>query len=527
MLGFNLRILTSTVALLVAGAASVAVADPITLKSADGTLNVTGELLKFEGGVYSLRTDLGDLKITASRVTCEGISCPETGMATADLRFGGADEIGDGLMPLLTKGFATFMDADAGVENADGPTVKHGLFLANFTEDEGFGDSIGGFVVTPTVSSDAFTKLLNGNIDIGMSSRRITPDEARALKAKGAGTMVAPSQERIIAADAVVIIVNPGNPINSISIGDLGRIYSGQITDWSQLGGPELPIKVIAFAEGAGNLSIFNDRIYGGNPPPQAPAIVVKSNQFAADTVNSLPGAIAYVSQAFTRGAKALPIVNECGISALPDVFSVKTGEYAIQRLLYLYTTAELDNELATRFLDYTTSEGASQVIVQSGFVDFGVAMRDQGADSARAAELATAGSDDFEKKIVATMVENMTGTSRLSTTFRFKPGSTTLDRSGFLDLQRLVKALSAMPSGTKVRLVGFSDADGEFEPNISVSKSRADIVARALLAEGGDKLGNVTIETLGYGEIAPVACNNTSFGREINRRVEVWVSQG
>jgi len=524
MSGFDIRRLVSAAALVLAGLGTSAVADTITLKSADGTLNVTGELLRFDGGIYSIRTDLGDLRIMASRVTCYGSDCPATGMAIADLRFGGADEIGDGLMPLLTKGFATFINADPGSESSD---AKHGLYLASFTEDEGFGDSIGGFVVTPTVSSDAFTKLLAKNVDVGMSSRRITPDEARALKASGAGTMVDPSQERIIAADAVVIIVNPSNPISSISIGDLGRIYSGQVTDWSQLGGPELPIKVIAFAEGAGNLSIFNDRIYGGSPPAQAPAIIVKSNQFAADTVNSLPGAIAYVSQAFTRGAKALPIVNECGISALPDVFSVKTGEYAIQRLLYLYTTAELDNELARRFLDYTTSEGASQVIVQSGFVDFGVAVRDQGADSARAAELATAGGDDFEKKIVANMVENMTGTVRLSTTFRFKPGSTSLDRSGFLDLQRLVKALSEMPAGTRVRLVGFSDADGEFEPNLSVSKSRADIVARALAAEGGDKLGNVTIETLGYGEIAPVACNNTSFGREINRRVEVWISQG
>ncbi|MEO8531835.1 MAG: phosphate ABC transporter substrate-binding/OmpA family protein, partial [Deltaproteobacteria bacterium] len=428
----------------------------------------------------------------------------------------------------LIKGFATYLNADAATGNGPDDTANHAVVVAKLVSDQGFGDPIGGIAITSTVSDDAFRKMLAKNIDVGMSSRRITPEEARALKAAGAGLMIDPARETIVAADALVMIVNPSNPVTSISIGDIARIYSGAVTNWSELGGSDLPITVVVRPDSAGTQSAFNERIFGG-PAIGAPAVleVAKTNRAAADSVNAIPGAIGYVGQAFARGAKTLPIVNECGISELPDEFSAKTGEYAIVDPLYLYTPATLDSDLARDFIAYTSSEGADQVIAQAGFVDFGVAMRDQGSDSARAAILANPSGDVFEQKFVADMLARMQGTVRLSTTFRFRAGSTSLDPRGELDLQRLIKALSDMPGGTTVTLVGFSDTDGEFEPNIGVSKKRADIVAKALTAAAGTSLANLTIDTIGYGEIAPVACNNSSSGREINRRVEVWVSQG
>jgi phosphate transport system substrate-binding protein len=77
------------------------------------------------------------------------------------------------------------------------------------------------------------------------------------------------------------------------------------------------------------------------------------------------------------------------------------------------------------------------------------------------------------------------------------------------------------------VTFVGFSDEVGEFEPNLRLSKSRADQVAQELTAIGGDRLANITIKTVGFGETSAASCNNSELGRSINRRVETWITNG
>ncbi len=498
-------------------------AQEVTLKSADGTVNLTGQLVKFENGNYTLSNELGELSISASRVRCEGEACPELDTGVADVKLVGSDTVGEGLMPLLMSGYATFLDAELQVEN----TATEGQFVARFIGDQGFGDPAGNYLVTSTASRDAFSGLLEGTGEIGMSSRRITPEEARALRDAGAGSMIDPSQEHIIAVDSLIIIVHPDNPANSISIGDLAKIYSGEYANWSQVGGPDMPINVITRAEGSGTLTVFQSRIFGSNLPP-APAgqVVAGDNNEAAALVNQDPSAISFVSYAFQRGNKALKLINECGIETSPDAFSVKTEEYSIQRRLYLYNRADASGDLVKKFLEFTASPVADQVISQSGFIDFGVISNPQDADSPRAAALSATLADSYEKSVIDEMLGKMTGTERLSTTFRFRAGSTKLDDRGLIDMQRLLEYLKAQPEGTKVTLVGFSDNAGEFDPNLDVAKGWAEIVAKELAAAGGESLVNVSIDATGFGEIAPVACNTSEAGRQTNRRVEVWISR-
>ena len=173
---------------------TAAVADQVTLKSADGTVNLVGEFIDFKDDNYIIRTALGDLRISASRVRCEGDACPTFDDVTADVAIAGSDAIGLGMMPLLMTGFAASMDADAEISNPGA-----GETLATLIGDGGFGDEIGSYLVSATSDDDAFQALLEGYANVGMSSRRITKDEARALRADGAGNMVSPNQERIVA----------------------------------------------------------------------------------------------------------------------------------------------------------------------------------------------------------------------------------------------------------------------------------------------------------------------------------------
>lgn len=338
--------------------------------------------------------------------------------------------------------------------------------------------------------------------------------------------MVSVEQEHIIAVDSLVLIVNPENPITSVSIQDLQRIFSGEVTNWSQLGGEDIPITVVTRDPGSGTYAVFTDRVFGESEPPENPNFTLASDaNVAAQMVNDTLGAIAYVGAAFQRGTKSLTLVNECGIASEPDAFSAKTEEYALQRRLYLYSTNDAD-EATKKFLEFTDNEASDAVIAKAGFIDLGIKTREQSLESPRAKMLLTADVDAFEGNVIREMLSAMTESDRLSATFRFRLGSASLDERGVKDMGRLVSYLKDMPEGTKVTMVGFTDDIGAFESNRSLSLDRANQVVSELKTLAGDSLPGIEFATLGYGSIAPSACNSSENGRAINRRVEVWISQ-
>jgi len=514
---FGIVALTSALLL-----STAAYSGEVTLKSADGTVNLTGEFVDFKNDNYIVRTALGDLTISASRVRCEGDSCPTFETAATDVHFYGSYTVGLGVMPLLLSGYAANMNAEISITN----TQSRNEILAKFIADNGFGDEIGSYLVTSTPSSGAFTKLQEDDATIGMASRRIKPAEARALRAAGKGNMISVDQEHILAVDSLVLIVNPDNGIDSVSVTDLQGIYSGKITNWKELGGTDLPIQVVTHAEGSGTFSVFQSRIFGKTAPaiPKDAVVGADSNEIAA-FVNENLGAIGFVGYAFQRGAKPLNLVNECGITSTPDPFSAKTEEYALQRRLYLYNVENPGSQI-TDFISYATSDAADGVIAKSGFIDLGIIHREQALDSPRAMLLLNADVDAFEGNVIREMLAEMTKYNRLSSTFRFNPGSSALDERGRLEMKRLIEYLVDQPEGTRVEMVGFTDNVGAFEANRKLSLGRAQQVVNMLKEIGGDRLSHIEFETSGYGEIAPTGCNTAAAGRSANRRVEVWVAK-
>ncbi|MCV2863751.1 phosphate ABC transporter substrate-binding/OmpA family protein [Defluviimonas sp. WL0075] len=497
-------------------------AGEVALKSSDGTVNLVGELIEFKDDSYVIRTALGELRVAASRVRCEGDSCPTFETAAANVRITGSDTLGEGVMPLLMSGYAGYLDAEASITN----TNVAGQVLASLVADAGFGDDIGSFLISSTNSGNGFEALLNKEAAIAMSSRRITPAEARALKGAGMGNMVAPTQEYIVAVDGLVVIVNPENEVETLNVQDLARIFSGEYTNWSQLGGVDLPITVVSPPEGSDSSAVLDAQIFGASPRPRPDsAIIVEDNTAVAAAVNQEPGAIGFVGFAFERGAKPVTLVNECNITVEPDSFSAKTEEYALQRRLYLYTTEAAD-QMTRDFLTFAQSESADGVIAKAGFVDLGVERRAQTIDGGRAVSLLNSQVDAFEGNVIREFLAQMIQFDRLSTTFRFRLGSANLDERARLDMERLTKYLERMPEGTRVTLVGFTDDVGAFVSNQKLSQERARAVADELVGYAGTRLAGIDLTSQGYGEIAPAACNSTEAGRGINRRVEVWIDK-
>lgn len=321
-LNFKATVAALGLALAVTGTAH---AQSVTLKANDGSVSVEGELVEFADGFYQIRTDLGLLRLSAERVTCEGEGCPKIEQVVADLTFTGSNALGQGVMPLLLAGYASELNAEADVRN--GP--RAGTAIAELVGDGGFGAILGTYLIESTNSDDAFDALLENRAQVGMSARRITPVEARALRAAGSGNMVDVRQERIIAIDPLTVIVNPANPVDTLREEDVVRIFTGQVTNWSEVGGPDAPIAVFSRDPGSATRAFFDEFMMRGAVLTQTATTVEDNNKMAA-AVNSDPNGIGFVGYAFQRGAKPLSLKLSCGILAAPSPFTAKTEEYPL-----------------------------------------------------------------------------------------------------------------------------------------------------------------------------------------------------
>ncbi|GFE63817.1 phosphate ABC transporter substrate-binding/OmpA family protein [Litoreibacter roseus] len=493
----------------------------VTLKSADGTVDLTGEFVDFDDNSYIIRTSLGNLRVSASRVSCEGDACPVLEVTEANVNIVGSDTVGNGIMQLLLSGYAGAL----GAEVTQTVTGGSGQIFAEMIADEGFGDTIGSYRVSSTDSADAFEELLSNTAHIGMSARRIQREEAQALRTAGAGNMISPTQEHIIAIDNLVVITHPDNPVSSLTTKQLRAIYAGIIRNWAEVGGPDAPIQIVDRAEGNDTRDVFLNSLFDQKAPRQPSTVTVATdNNDVASIVTNNPNAIGYVGFAFQRGAKSVPLVNDCGITMTPDAFSARTEEYALQRFLYLYNRADVDNPSASDLIRFAVSDDASNVITKAGFIDLGIERQNQSVDSDRAKTLSAAVVDNFEGKFIDDMLTQMQEYDRLSTTFRFRTGSSQLNPRGRINLEQLARYVESQPEGAKLMFVGFTDDVGAFDSNRKLSVGRAQQVMAELQSYAGDRLDGVTMDATGYGEVAPAACNTTENGRRINRRVEVWI---
>jgi phosphate transport system substrate-binding protein len=123
-------------------------------------------------------------------------------------------------------------------------------------------------------------------------------------------------------------------------------------------------------------------------------------------------------------------------------------------------------------------------------------------------------------------MVEKLAPSRRLSTSFRFEAGSTRLDAQSRSNVQHLAHAIKAgVYDGRQLMFVGFSDGEGPADGNLRISQRRAQIVKDAVeAAVSAADLPKVLMSTASFGEALPMACDDSSWGRQVNRRVEVWV---
>jgi phosphate transport system substrate-binding protein len=416
------------------------------------------------------------------------------------LHLQGSNTIGAGLAPALAEAFLRGRGASVIARRAGAKPLD--TFVTGRLDPNGEESAI---EIIAEGSATAFAGLAKGACDIGMSSRRIKPEEAQELAGKGLGDLRSPAGEHVLALDGLAVVVHPNNPLRQLDLSQLSAIFKGDVSDWSALGGPPGPIHLLARDDASGTYDTFRHLVLG-DAPLAASAGRMADSQALSDAVAADPAAVGFIGLVYVRNAKPLAIKEGSTRPLFPSAFTVATEDYALARRLYLYTPVRTTNPMVNEFVNFALSTEGQQVVRSSGFVDLNVSMTDPRA------------CDDGCAPRYASLTR---GARRLSLDFRFRSGSADLDSRGQRDLERLVRFLGVSES-MRVMLLGFSDNRGASANNLRLSQDRAKVIEGELVERG---VTPSVVEALG--DQMPVAANDTEVGREKNRRVEVWVASG
>ena len=484
---------------------------------------MVGELIEYDDENYILQTQVGLLTVQRSLVDCEGASCPKSSARTADLVVRGSDTVGEELFPLLVEGYANTLQA----------TVAERLNVAADTtqlvvrEDFGRGDELMLVEVQSAGSSTGLRALIEENTDIAMSSRPARASEIRDIEGQGRGDISSLDQEYVIAVDSILVVVSPDNPVEDLTIDQVAGLFSGSIANWSEVGGPDLPVTVVTRPEASGTRAVFEGQIFASpDQSMSSDATTLSSNEEVSEFVAAEPGAIGYIGFAAVRDTKPVGLILNCGIRTKATEFAAKTEEYPLERRLRLYVDNDERSPDLQDFLDFTISADADGLIEKAGFINLGVKVDTEALDGAAMTEAALETQDVAIVRATSDLLTELEGAARLSTTFRFASGSSRLDNKAERDIVRVIDYLAnnARPDN-EIIVVGFTDADGNFSANERLSRSRAGVVLDAIRSHpNAGRLSDLQIRATGYGELSPVGCNDTFQGRQRNRRVEVWL---
>lgn len=496
-------------------------AQDVTLTSPDGSVEINGTLLGFDGDFYRVDSVYGELTVDGSGVICDGPGCPDLQNYVARLQISGSATIGDVLMPALIEGFAMQNGYKATRQSGDGTHFSYVLRS---------GDSdklIAEFNFRVTNTDEGFADLLADEADIVMALREIRIPENRRAREAGLGDLTGPNRSRVLALDAMVVITAPGNPVDAVSLTDLARVFAGRITNWSEFGGPDAPIALHLRDEKSGIAQAVQDRLMtAGGLVMDRSVIRHETNAALTRAVTDDPFALGISSYSETGNADVLVLTGSCGFSLRAGRVTIKTEDYPLTAPMFLYIPARRLPKLARDFLTYTRSQSAQLVIRRAGFVDQApeeLSINQQGDRFANAISLI---GPEVSLGEVKRLVKTLSPMKRLSTSFRFRAGSSALDAQSRSNVQQLARALE---HGTyderKLVFVGFSDGAGAASANKRIARDRAETVMNAVRkAAETVSFERLKISIDAFGEVLPMACDDSAWGRQVNRRVEVWV---
>jgi len=450
-----------------------------------------------------------------------GVTKKET--ITPVLRIHGSNTVGEKLAPELVREWLASRDA------ADVSMKKSGVFTQFVFRDSARDQEWKSVEILAHGTSTAFQQdqtypevgLAGGFCDIGMASRQVKDQEAEAIIQAGLGDIRKEGGVFPIAVDGLAIFCPQLRQLPSLTVAQVAAIFSGEITNWSELGGADQPITLYARDAHSGTYDSFESKVLkplSKKLSPQAKRYE-SSSELVRDCASD-PSGIGFVGLAYVNtSVTVIPISASAETRPLiANRLAIKSLDYPLARLLYFYAPTKR-SALTGEYLDFAMSDRGQQVVDRVGLIGQGKAQASDvnEADSLKKALLQDERIPADYRKIIETADRRDTFAN-----IRFDSGELTPDANSRQNLRRLSNFLASPGNeNAKVICIGFADNKGSDASNLQTSKSRAEAVAAQL-----SSLGVRDVRTAGFGEAMPVADNHTTEGRAANRRVEIWLQR-
>ena len=222
--------------------------------------------------------------------------------------------------------------------------------------------------VTGGGSGTGIAALINGTVDIANASRQMKAEEVEAAEENGIGPV-----EFVVARDAIAVVVHPSNPVDQLSFQQISDIYTGEITNWQEVGGEDRPIVLLSRESNSGTYVYFLEnvvRMGGDSDLLFSPgALLMPSSEGITAEVTENPNAIGYDGLGYVTPEQKVVAVSRGpdGPYVLPSVETVNDDSYPIARPLYMYTAGEPTGRVEA-YLEWIRSDGQA-VVPALGFV--------------------------------------------------------------------------------------------------------------------------------------------------------------
>ena len=224
--------------------------------------------------------------------------------------------------------------------------------------------------VTGGGSGTGIAALINGTVDMANASRQIKEEERDQAEANGIDPM-----EHVVAGDAIAIVVHPSNPVDGLTIPQLSQIFSGEITNWRELGGEDRPIVLLSRESNSGTHVFFLEEVVRQGDSDDKTlfspdTLLMPSSEGISAEVRQNPNAIGYDGLGYvTPDQKVLAVAQVPGGPAvMPTLATVKDGSYPIARGLYIYTVGEPQGTIRD-YLDWILGPEGQAIVRDLGFV--------------------------------------------------------------------------------------------------------------------------------------------------------------
>lgn len=223
--------------------------------------------------------------------------------------------------------------------------------------------------VTGGGSGTGIAAMINGTVDIANASREMKKEEYDAAKGNGHNPT-----EFVVARDAIAIVVHPSNPVNGLALQQISDIYTGRITNWNQVGGPDDPIVLLSRESNSGTYTYMLENVIrmgdGKSKLLFSPeTLLMPSSEGISAEIRRNPHSIGYDGLGYvTPDQKVLGVAKTPGSPfSKPSAETVNSGAYPISRPLYMYT-AQPPSGNVKEYLNWIQNEGQT-LVSELGFV--------------------------------------------------------------------------------------------------------------------------------------------------------------